>query len=35
MSYYTEKERSFSSYAGTDPGWGTALRRAMFRAACK
>jgi hypothetical protein len=29
------KERSFNSYAGTDPGWGTAARRAMFRAACK
>ncbi len=35
MSYYIEKERSFASYAATDPGWGTALRRAMFRAACK
>lgn len=29
------KEKSFSSYAGNDPGWGTAARRAMFRAACK
>ena len=29
------KERSFNSYAGTAPGWGTAARRAMFRAACK
>ena len=35
MSYYTKKERSFESYAGMDPGWGTALRRAIFRAACK
>ena len=29
------KEKSFNSYAGTDPGWGTEARRAMFRAACK
>ncbi len=37
MSYNsnTRKERSFASYAGSDPGWGTAPRRAIFRAACK
>ena len=37
MSYFENhtKERSFNSYAGTDPGWGTAARRTMFRAACK
>lgn len=37
MSYFENytKERSFNSYAGTDPGWGTAARRAIFRAACK
>jgi hypothetical protein len=37
MSYFENhtKERSFHSYAGTDPGWGTAARKAMFRAACK
>lgn len=29
------KERSFNSLAGSDPGWGTAARRAIFRAACK
>lgn len=29
------KEISFNSYAETDPGWGTAARRAMYRAACK
>jgi hypothetical protein len=33
--HYKEITKDFKSYQGSDPGWGTAARRALFRAACK